>query len=67
MFISNVGRCSINTTAKSIVLRNVLHVPKTSKNLIYVHKLTRDNDVFIEFHPDYFFFCQGSGVEEKNS
>lgn len=34
---------------------NVLHVPFATKNLASVHKFTKDNDVFIEFHPT--FFC----------
>lgn len=54
MQIKHVGHCSINTVAKTLALKNVLHVPKISKHLISVHKLTRDNNVIFEFHPDHY-------------
>jgi histone deacetylase 1/2 len=31
-----------------------LHVPSTKKNLISIHKLALDNNVFFEFHPNFF-------------
>jgi histone deacetylase 1/2 len=52
--ISHTGYSTINTAAKSHVLKNVLHVPNISKNLLSVHKLARDNGVFLDFHPYYF-------------
>jgi len=33
----------------------LFHVPQIQKNLITVNQFTRDNHVFIEFHPA--FFC----------
>lgn len=54
LLIANVGHSSINTTARSLDLNNVLHVPQISKNLVSIHQLTRNNIVFFEFHPDYF-------------
>ena len=39
---------------RDLVLNRVLHVPEASKNLISVHKLAADNNVFLEFHPDFF-------------
>jgi hypothetical protein len=33
----------------------VLHILDASKNLVWVHKFTYDNDAFFEFHPWYFF------------
>jgi hypothetical protein len=32
-----------------------LHVPKITKNLLYVQKFTADNNVSMKFHPSYFF------------
>jgi hypothetical protein len=52
--IMHVGSCSINTDTRPLALNNVLHVPKISKHLLSVHKLSRDNNVFFEFHPWYF-------------
>src|SRR4051812_25158106 len=40
---------------KNLYLNKILHVPQTAKNLVSVHRFTRDNNVFIEFHP--YFFC----------
>uniref|UniRef100_A0A803PUR2 Retrovirus-related Pol polyprotein from transposon TNT 1-94-like beta-barrel domain-containing protein n=1 Tax=Cannabis sativa TaxID=3483 RepID=A0A803PUR2_CANSA len=47
-----------NATFKSInnyplILKDILHVPKITKNLISISKLTTDNDVIVEFTPDY--------------
>jgi hypothetical protein len=49
--ISRIGQASLLThTSKKIHLRNVLHVPSATHNLLYVPKLPRDNNVFVEFH-----------------
>jgi histone deacetylase 1/2 len=53
--IANIGQSSIHTSAnKALSLCNVLHVPQITKNLVSINRLTKDNDVFVEFHP-YFF------------
>jgi hypothetical protein len=52
--IMHVGSYSINTDTRPLALNNVLHVPEISKHLLSVHKLSRDNNVFFEFHPWYF-------------
>lgn len=52
--IAHVGHCSINTASKDLALNNVLHVPEIKKKLISVNKMSRDNDVFFQFHPNYF-------------
>jgi hypothetical protein len=52
--ILHTGHASIRTASRSLALRNTLHVPAISKNLISVHKLARDNDVFFEYHPWHF-------------
>jgi len=54
MAISHVGHSTIATPSRNLKLNNILHVPKAAKNLVYVHRFTSDNFVFIEFHPNYF-------------
>ena len=44
----------LHTPHSTLHLNNILYVPSASKNLVSVHKLTLDNDVFIEFHPFFF-------------
>jgi hypothetical protein len=52
--IGHVGSYYINTDTHPLALNNALHVPKISKHLLSVHKLSCDNNVFFEFHPWYF-------------
>jgi hypothetical protein len=54
MEIKHVGHITVPTQSRSLHLNNVLHVPKVAKNLVSVHRLTKDNSAFIEFHPDFF-------------
>ena len=55
MHISHVGQASLLTcTQKSLHLRNVLRVPSATHSLLSVPQLTRDNNVFTEFHPFHF-------------
>jgi histone deacetylase 1/2 len=54
MQIIHVGHSTIHTLSRSLNLKNILHVPSSTKNLLYVHRLTTDNNVFVEFHPDLF-------------
>jgi hypothetical protein len=51
MDITCVGNSIIPTLTRDLVLNSVLHVPTSHKNLIFVHRFTLDNDIFIEFHP----------------
>jgi histone deacetylase 1/2 len=56
MHISHIGQASLSThTSKQLHLTNVLHVPSVTRNLLSVRKLTRDNNVFAEFHPSDVF------------
>jgi hypothetical protein len=52
--IKHIGSCSIKNDTRPLALNNVLHVPEISKHLLSVHKLSRDNNIFFEFHPWYF-------------
>jgi hypothetical protein len=54
MKISNVGRTVLHTPHKMLHLQNVFHVPAANKNLASVHRLTYDNNVLVEFHPNLF-------------
>jgi histone deacetylase 1/2 len=52
MRILHVGQSSLPTQSSSpLRLTNVLHVTDVTRNLLSVKKLTRDNNVFVEFHP----------------
>jgi histone deacetylase 1/2 len=53
--ILHTGSCSLHTDTRPLALNNVLHVPNISKHLLSVHKLSRDNNVFFEFHPWSYF------------
>jgi hypothetical protein len=57
MSITQIGTSIIATFSHNLVLKNVLHIPSTHKNLISVHHFTLDNDTFVEFHP-YFFLIE---------
>jgi hypothetical protein len=54
MEIKHIGHSIVHTPTRNLHLNNVLHVPKAAKNLVSVHRLTKDNSTFFEFHPDYF-------------
>jgi hypothetical protein len=54
MKISHIGHTIVPTSSRNLYLNNALHVPDAAKNLVSVHRLTRDNFAFLEFHPDYF-------------
>jgi hypothetical protein len=49
--ILHTGLAFLPSTYKHFSLKSLLHVPVIQKNLISVNKFTRDNNVFIEFHP----------------
>jgi histone deacetylase 1/2 len=54
MEIDHIGHSVLHSPTGNIHLQNILHVPKARKSLVSVNRLTRDNNVFIEFHPDHF-------------
>jgi histone deacetylase 1/2 len=58
MNISHIGQSNYHIPLRNFCLKNVLHIPKASKNLISAHKLTCDNGVFVEIHP-YFSLIKG--------
>jgi hypothetical protein len=54
MPISHIGQTTIHSHDRSLILKDILHVPDASKNLLSVHKFTYDNNAFFEFHPWHF-------------
>jgi hypothetical protein len=54
MHISHIGQSVLSTLHHSFSLKDILHVPHATKNLLSVHRFTLDNHAFIEFHPFYF-------------
>jgi histone deacetylase 1/2 len=52
MRITHIGQASLlASSSRALHLRNVLRVPSVTRSLLSVPKFTRDNDVFVEFHP----------------
>jgi hypothetical protein len=52
--IKHIGSTQFSTSTASFLLNNVLHVPQISKNLISVHKFTKDTNTSMDFHSSYF-------------
>jgi hypothetical protein len=55
MHIKHVGHAIIGTPHRDLKLNHILHVPQSSKSLASIHKVTSDNNIFFELHPDFFF------------
>jgi hypothetical protein len=55
MEISHIGYATVYTPSKNIHLNYVLYVPEATKNLVSIHRLSKDNSVSVEFHPYSFF------------
>jgi hypothetical protein len=64
MHISHIGKSTIHTPCQQLELNKILHVPQASKNLISVHRLASNNNVFHEFHPR--FFCM-KDLDSRNT
>jgi histone deacetylase 1/2 len=55
MRISNIGHSVVNTpNDHKIHLKNILHVPDASKNLLSVYHIALDNRAYVEFWPSFF-------------
>jgi hypothetical protein len=53
MYICHIGQSKFQTASRTLVLRNVPHVPSITRNLLSVRKFAIDNHVFFEFHPHF--------------
>ncbi|KAF5469988.1 hypothetical protein F2P56_010542 [Juglans regia] len=51
----HVGSTHFNTNNGKFLLKNLLHVPCISRNLLSVRQFFHDNNVFFEFHSSMFF------------
>jgi hypothetical protein len=65
MSIRHIGYSVIPTPSHDLVLKNILHVPDATKNLLSVHRFTTDNHASLEYFPN--FFGQRHGHEENSS
>ena len=54
LHISKTGTSSLHASSHSFVLNQVLLVPQIQKNLLSVQKFCTDNNVYFEFHDQYF-------------
>jgi hypothetical protein len=54
MEISHTGKSFIHTLSHKLKLCNILHVPKATKNILYIHCFALDNNIFFEIHPWFF-------------
>jgi histone deacetylase 1/2 len=54
MRITHIGQSILSTPSHPLHLKNILHVPSITRNLLSVKKFAHDNNVFFEFHPWYF-------------
>ncbi|KAK1412849.1 hypothetical protein QVD17_34395 [Tagetes erecta] len=52
--ILHVGSTRFHSPSKTFSLKNVLHVPTIKRNLLSVQKFCHDNNVFFEFHSNFF-------------
>jgi hypothetical protein len=60
MDIWHIDETTIHTQNRDLILKNILHVPQATKNLVSIHHFTTDNNVFLKFH-NYFFLIKPRG------
>jgi hypothetical protein len=53
MYIRHIGQSKIHSASHTLILRNILHVPSITRNLLSVRMFAIDNHVFFEFHPHF--------------
>jgi hypothetical protein len=54
MDTSHIGHTTFDTPNHPILLKNILYVPRTRKNLVSIQCLTPDNSIYVEFYPFFF-------------
>ena len=63
MDIAHIGHSVFHTPHSSIHLRDILHVPSSSMNLLSAHKFSLDNHAFVEIHP-FFFLIKDQSTQQ---
>jgi histone deacetylase 1/2 len=58
MEIMHICHSTLRSPCTNLRLKHILHVPQAKKNLLSIHRLTNDNNVFVEFHPRHFMVKQ---------
>ena len=53
--ISTIGSSNFRSVHGDICLKNILHVPQITKNLLSITKLTSDNNTVVEFNKNRVF------------
>ena len=49
--INHIGSSKLSCATRPLHLNKILHVPSITKSLLSVSQFTKDNNVFMEFHP----------------
>jgi hypothetical protein len=49
MHIRNICHAALHSPIRDLHIKNVLHVPSAHKSIAFVHRITSDNNVFLEF------------------
>jgi hypothetical protein len=63
MDIANIGHSVLQTPQCSLTLKNILHVPDATMSLLSAHKITLDNNAYIEIHP-FFFLIKDKATQQ---
>lgn len=58
--IEHIGSTRLSSPTASFLLKHVLHVPSTTKNLLSVHQFTLETNIYLEFHL-WFFLVKEQG------
>ncbi|KAE8731838.1 hypothetical protein F3Y22_tig00002511pilonHSYRG00364 [Hibiscus syriacus] len=54
LVVAHIRSLTLKSPQKTFILNDTLYVPSLSKNLIFVHHFTSQNNVLVEFHPSHF-------------
>jgi transposase InsO family protein len=54
MKIQHIGHGVLRFPTRNLHLNNILHVPSASKDLLSVHRIASDNNVFFEFYSKHY-------------
>ena len=54
MSIDHIGYATISTPDRNLHIKDVLHVPEATKDLISASKLALENNTIVEIHPHFF-------------